>query len=136
MEQELEGHSDWVRDVAWAPSIGLPSQTLASCSQDQKVVIWTSDDLAMDSTAKYTFRNTQVLSFNAPVWSLSWSVSGNILAVASGDNKVTLWKQMPTGQWQTVSSAEEGQPFQLGAAAGQAPGNGFGDSGMQQQVVQ
>ena len=32
-EMKLEGHSDWVRDVAWAPSIGLPKTTIASCSQ-------------------------------------------------------------------------------------------------------
>lgn len=29
----LEGHSDWVRDVSFAPNIGLPGETLASCSQ-------------------------------------------------------------------------------------------------------
>lgn len=32
-ESKLEGHSDWVRDVAWAPSIGLPRSIIASCSQ-------------------------------------------------------------------------------------------------------
>lgn len=32
-DKKLEGHSDWVRDVAWAPSIGLPKSIIASCSQ-------------------------------------------------------------------------------------------------------
>ena len=32
-EQKLEAHSDWVRDVAWAPSVGLPKSVIASCSQ-------------------------------------------------------------------------------------------------------
>lgn len=32
-ESKLEGHSDWVRDVAWAPSIGLSRSIIASCSQ-------------------------------------------------------------------------------------------------------
>lgn len=32
-EEKLEAHSDWVRDVAWAPNIGLPMSTIASCSQ-------------------------------------------------------------------------------------------------------
>ena len=32
-ETKLEAHSDWVRDVAWAPSIGLPRNIIASCSQ-------------------------------------------------------------------------------------------------------
>lgn len=32
-EAKLERHLDWVRDVAWAPSIGLPRSMIASCSQ-------------------------------------------------------------------------------------------------------
>jgi hypothetical protein len=32
-EEKLEAHSDWVRDVAWAPNIGLPTSKIASCSQ-------------------------------------------------------------------------------------------------------
>lgn len=35
-EQEphpLSGHTDWVRDVGWAPSLGLPVNTIASVSQ-------------------------------------------------------------------------------------------------------
>lgn len=37
------GHKDWVRDVAWAPSLGLPMNTIASASQDGKVFIWSED---------------------------------------------------------------------------------------------
>ena len=32
-EEILQGHSDWVRDVAFAPSIGMPKTYLASASQ-------------------------------------------------------------------------------------------------------
>lgn len=32
-EETLESHSDWVRDVAWAPNIGLATSKIASCSQ-------------------------------------------------------------------------------------------------------
>jgi len=32
-EQKLEAHHDWVRDVAWAPSVGLQRGIIASCSQ-------------------------------------------------------------------------------------------------------
>ena len=28
-----EDHEGWVRDVAWSPNIGLPANTIASCSQ-------------------------------------------------------------------------------------------------------
>lgn len=32
-EEILDGHSDWVRDVAWAPNIGLPRSYIATASQ-------------------------------------------------------------------------------------------------------
>ena len=31
-EDSLEAHTDWVRDVAWCPSVGLPLTRIASCS--------------------------------------------------------------------------------------------------------
>uniref|UniRef100_A0A8C8CJZ3 Protein SEC13 homolog n=1 Tax=Oncorhynchus tshawytscha TaxID=74940 RepID=A0A8C8CJZ3_ONCTS len=83
-DQKLEAHSDWVRDVGWAPSIGLPTSTIASCSQDGRVFIWTCDDPSGNTwTAKLLHK------FNDVVWHVSWSVTGNILAVSGGDNKLT-----------------------------------------------
>ena len=32
-EDVLDGHADWVRDVAWAPNIGLPRSYIATASQ-------------------------------------------------------------------------------------------------------
>ncbi|KAG8814127.1 GTPase-activating protein S13 [Serendipita sp. 399] len=43
LEETLEGHKDWVRDVAWAPNVGLPKSYVASCGQDRKVFIWTKE---------------------------------------------------------------------------------------------
>lgn len=40
--EPLTGHSDWVRDVAWSPSV-LQRSYVASASQDKTVRIWTSD---------------------------------------------------------------------------------------------
>lgn len=61
--QPLEAHSDWVRDVAWAPSIGLPHSMIATCSQDGRVIIWTNEDSAGNSwTPKVSlFRTWYVL---------------------------------------------------------------------------
>ena len=33
VEETIERHTDWVRDVAWAPNTGLPASYIASCSQ-------------------------------------------------------------------------------------------------------
>ena len=43
----------------------------------------------------------------AAVWSVSWSLSGGILAVASGDNQVTLWKETLVGEWEQVGQLSE-----------------------------
>ena len=92
-EHKLEGHSDWVRDVAWAPSIGLQKSYIASCSQDRRVLIWSIDD-----TSK-TWSSKILNSFDDVVWHVSWSVMGNILAVSGGDNRVSLWKENANGEW-------------------------------------
>lgn len=38
---QLSGHTDWVRDVAWSPTV-LSKAYIASASQDKTVKIWTS----------------------------------------------------------------------------------------------
>lgn len=37
--------------------------------------------------------------FGAPVWRVSWSVSGNILSVSDANSRVTLCKEGADGQW-------------------------------------
>jgi protein transport protein SEC13 len=90
LEHTLEEHSDWVRDVQWAPNIGLPSNTIASASQDGKVVIWTQD---ISDAGKSAWQKHFLEPFNETVWRVSWSLTGNILAVTSGDSRVSLWKE-------------------------------------------
>lgn len=100
-ENRLEMHMDWVRDVAWAPSLGLNRSTIASCSQDKRVVIWTSDD-------NVSWTPTILNTFDDVVWSVSWSLTGNILAVSGGDNKVSLWREGSDGQWLCISEVAKG----------------------------
>ena len=115
-EEVLEGHQDWVRDVAWAPNIGLPRSYIATASQDKTVLIWTKDApaapwvrTALDPSptsvpaAPGTTATAPVWKFPDVVWRVSWSLSGNILAVSCGDGKVTLWKENLKGVWECVS---------------------------------
>lgn len=103
-EAKLESHSDWVRDVAWAPSIGLQKNVIASCSQDRRVIIWTGEG-GNGATWTPKILNT----FDDVVWHVSWSVSGNMLAVSGGDNKVSLWKETMEGEWVCISNVNKGQ---------------------------
>ena len=100
----LSGHEDWVRDVAWSPSVLLKSY-IASASQDKTVKIWTSD--ATNATTGATDWKCTTLPFSSVLWRVSWSLSGNILAVSQADNKVSLWKESLKGPWEQIRIIEE-----------------------------
>ena len=94
-------HSDWVRDVAWAPSILPNVNVVASCSEDRTVLIWTQNGRGAE------WKPTLLNTFDAPVWRVSWSVTGHMLAVSSGDSDVTIWKAGLDGVWKQMSSVED-----------------------------
>ncbi|KAH9036879.1 vesicle budding-like protein [Lactarius pseudohatsudake] len=110
-EDVLEGHADWVRDVAWAPNIGLPRSYIATASQDKTVLVWTKDTpsapwakTALDpSVSAAPSAGATPGKFPDVVWRVSWSLAGNVLAVSCGDGKVTLWKENLKGGWECVS---------------------------------
>ena len=95
-------HTDWVRDVAWAPSVIPGTNIVASCSEDRTVIVWTQK-----GGSEGTWEPLLLHTFEEPVWRLSWSVTGNILAVSSGDSSVTLWKQGLDMTWSQVSTVED-----------------------------
>lgn len=97
-ESRHEGHEDWVRDVAWAPNIGLSKSYIASAGQDKQVLIWTR-------IGTQAWQKTQLKEsgFADVVWRVSWSESGNLLAVSCGDGKIYVYKE--TGHaWEEVST--------------------------------
>ncbi|EIF46429.1 GTPase-activating protein S13 [Brettanomyces bruxellensis] len=103
-EEELKGHTDWVRDVAWSQCL-LSKFYIASASQDRTVIIWTKDV----ANANATWRKQLLRSDKFPdvCWRVSWSMSGNVLAVSGGDNKVTLWKENLNGDWEQVGEVDQ-----------------------------
>ncbi|CAJ0764431.1 19045_t:CDS:2, partial [Entrophospora sp. SA101] len=102
-ESTLEGHTDWVRDVAWAPNLGLPKSCLASASQDKTVLIWTQES-PNSQWVKKLLHNEK---FSDAALSVKWSLSGNVLAVATSDNKVTFWKENLKGEWEMLTEMTE-----------------------------
>lgn len=113
LEETLEGHSDWVRDVAWAPNVGLPRSYVASCGQDRRVFIWTKDGeqkkwekVALDAGGLEGNANSEDGKFPSVVWRVSWSLAGNILAVSCADGKVSLWKENLRGKWECISEMD------------------------------
>lgn len=103
---QLTNHKDWVRDVAFAPSLGLPRTYLATASQDRTVLVWTQNEAQGPWTCTPLMPGTKAedrSKFADTVWRVSWSISGNVLAVSCGDGKVSLWKENLKGAWECIS---------------------------------
>ncbi|GFH23428.1 WD_REPEATS_REGION domain-containing protein [Haematococcus lacustris] len=41
-------------------------------------------------------------TLQVPVWRVSWSTTGSLLAVSDANNSVTLWKESVDGLWQQI----------------------------------
>jgi protein transport protein SEC13 len=93
-------HTDWVRDVAWAPRVLNRNQIVASCSEDGTVLIWKELEGG-------NWEATKMHDFGEPVWRVSWSMTGHLLAVSSGTSTVTLWKAGLDGAWIQVQTKDE-----------------------------
>ena len=96
-----KAHTGWVRDVAFSPFYGEPKPCLISCSDDKSVLVWTRNDL------NGPWASRVVTTCDAPVWRVAWSVAGCVLAVSSGDDAVSLWKESVAGDWHELAEPEE-----------------------------
>ncbi|ORY75443.1 WD40-repeat-containing domain protein [Protomyces lactucae-debilis] len=97
VETTLEGHTDWVRDVAWAPSIGLPKNIIATAGQDRMVYLFTQ----AQGQTNWQRQPLQEEPFADVVWRVSWSESGGLLAVSCGNGKIYVYKETVSG-WEEV----------------------------------
>jgi hypothetical protein len=97
-------HREWVRDVAWSPASGMGGNVLASCSDDGLVALWTQGVPGDDAT----WRAEVLPPFSAPVWRVSWSVTGHLLAVSCADNSVSLWRQSASASAAAAAAAAAG----------------------------
>lgn len=74
--------------------------------QDKTVLIHfrPSPTSAWTSTPLHPQGKDQPATFPDAVWRVSWSLAGNVLAVACADGKVTLWKEVVGGRgWECVN---------------------------------
>ncbi|KAI6119946.1 hypothetical protein EDD16DRAFT_1518198 [Pisolithus croceorrhizus] len=97
-EEKLEGHTDWVQDVAWAPNIGLPRSYIATASQDKTVLIWTKDS----PTSPWVKTPLDPSTSTAPN-----------STVSCGDGKVTLWRENLKGIWECVLRCAAGYKLRM-----------------------
>ena len=66
--------------------------------------------------------------FGKPVWRVSWSVTGNVLAVSTGDSVVTLWKESLDGNWVELSTLDNSSSGGAGGGSGGSGGAAAGSA--------
>lgn len=100
--ENLYRHTHWVRDVACAPSVsGLNRQLAASCSESGVVMLHVRD------SDREQWRYREIAKLQVPVWRVSWSVAGNLLAVSASDSVSRLYRENQDGNWELTSQISE-----------------------------
>lgn len=84
---------------------------VASCSEDGSCKVWTSVQSVSGSEAKkqLQWQLKQEIRFepNVPLWKVSWSQVGNMLAVSGGDNQVRIMSENANGDWVQIQTVNE-----------------------------
>ncbi|KAK0398530.1 hypothetical protein QR680_002636 [Steinernema hermaphroditum] len=101
-EAVLEGHDEWVRDVAWAQTVAQGCATIASCGLDKRVIIWRCKNL--DSK---NWTPVVLPLFEDALTHVSWSLFGTVLAVSGADNKISMWSEQGPDEWVKMISDRE-----------------------------
>lgn len=114
LHQVLEGHSDWVRDVAFCPvSPASRYVLLASCGQDKAVYLYRKPWEQLESEmsgSEVTEWERSVVRMDDAIWRLSWAPSGEMLIVTTADSEVFVlhegndftepWLKAPLSEYQ------------------------------------
>ena len=104
----IGSHNDWVRDVAWCPNIGLMHEMIASCSEDATCKVWISQgEQQKGQPLKWTLKQEIRFDGNVPLWKVSWSQVGNMLAISGGDNQVRIMSENANGEWNQIQVVNE-----------------------------
>ena len=98
----LEGHDSEIKNVAYSPS----GQWLASCSRDKSIWIWEE----IGEEGEDEFETVAVLQeHTADVKCVCWrrdDGNGEVLASASYDDTIRLWREDGEGEWGAFATLE------------------------------
>ena len=90
-----EGKDDWVEHASlvshgstvWSLAFNHDGSRLVSCSDDKTLKIWKPRD---ESLSEWSCISTLSGYHERPVYSVSWSVLSDLIATASGDDKICI----------------------------------------------
>uniref|UniRef100_A0A6A7GD02 Nuclear pore complex component n=1 Tax=Hirondellea gigas TaxID=1518452 RepID=A0A6A7GD02_9CRUS len=104
----LDGHTEDIYDVVWAPKMGRKYHLIATGCKDGIVRIF-----KISSKGEFTVNLVAELNqHQSPVWRVSWNVTGTILASSGSDGTVRLWKADSEDNWRQIMVAGSGSALQ------------------------
>ena len=88
------------------------NEMIASCSEDGSCKVWVSQNVAdqankSQQTLKWALRQEIRFDENVPLWKVSWSQVGNMLAISGGDNQVRIMSENSMGVWDQIQVVNE-----------------------------
>jgi nucleoporin SEH1 len=99
MVAALDGATDIVHDVAWAPNLGRSYHLIATASRDQKIRLY---QVTEGTPLKVELLAT-LSDHHAEVWRVEWNVTGTVLISSGDDGRVRLWKANLVNEWKCLS---------------------------------
>jgi cytosolic iron-sulfur protein assembly protein CIAO1 len=104
--QILDKHEDKIWFLSWSPSENI----LASCGSDKKICIWENmpTDGNSETNNKINYKCKAVLedSHSRTIRAVAWHPSGTLLASASFDSTINIWKKNKNLEFECVASLE------------------------------
>ena len=78
-------------------------EMIASCSEDMTCKVWVSEGNKKQWSQRQEIRYDE----QVPLWKVSWSPVGNMLAVSGGDNQVRIMSETANGEWVQMQVVNE-----------------------------
>ena len=75
-------------------------EMVASCSEDGTCKVWVTQGDGKE--ASQWAERTVIPNEGVPLWKVSWSQVGNMLAISGGDNSVRIMSESANGEWAKV----------------------------------
>jgi protein transport protein SEC13 len=72
------------------------------------VLVWSCDLTDTGPSALSLWKSIELNQFNSVAWHVSWSLTSNMLAVSTGDNKVTIWREDQYGKYICINDDKAG----------------------------